>query len=166
MQRLHRLARVGGDAVFDFVPSGGGPVRLALVRGDIDLEPDFHGQRVDLRFGLFREAAGGGFAFGGQCGGGFAVFRGGVIDFGAKAFQNLIAIFDFRKFAGDIFAEGQDLGDRLAVFALEAIEDGEAVFNLGEAVRAGVDALGVIAKAGGDVVNDGARGLRAAARTQ
>ena len=51
MQRLERLAGVGGDAVFDLVPAGGGPVGDLLDGVNGDLEVDLHGERVDLRLG-------------------------------------------------------------------------------------------------------------------
>ena len=155
-ERLERLAGVGGDAVFDRVPAGGGPCGFLIARRDGDLELDLHGERIDLRFGEFGEFGCGGFALGGESGGGFAVFRGGLFEIGAKGFEDFVAVFDFGEFRGDIFPKCNDLGDGLAVFSFEPIDEGKAVFDFGEALGRGVDAFGVVAESGGDIGDGGA----------
>ena len=77
----------------------------------------------------------------------------------AECLQSLVAIFHFSEFAGHFFAKGDDLGDGLAVFALQAIEQGEAVFNFGQPLGRGIDALGVVAERGADIADGGAGGL-------
>ncbi len=75
-----------------------------------------------------------------------------------RVFEDFVAVFDLGQLAGYLFAKGDDLGDGLAVLALEAVEEGEAVFDLGQALGRGVDALGVVAQAGADVADGGAGG--------
>ena len=82
----------------------------------------------------------------------------GLFEIGAKCLEDFVAVFDLRELAGHVFAKCDDLGDGLAVFALEAVEEGQAVFDLGEALGRGVDALGVVAEGGGDVGDGGAGG--------
>ena len=102
---------------------------------DGDLESDLHGERVDLRFGQFGQLGGGGFALG-------AEWRRRRRDrprrlsssSARSVFEDFVAVFDFGQLAAHLFAEGDDLGDGLAVLALEAVEQGEAVFDLGEAL--------------------------------
>ena len=81
---------------------------------------------------------------------------GGFIELRTQCLEHLVAVFDLREFAGDIFAKGDDLGNGFAVFALEAVEEGEAVFDFGEALGGGVDSFGVVAKRGGDIGDGGA----------
>ena len=83
-----------------------------------------------------------------------AVGGGGFSEIFAQDFQDFVAVFYFGELAGDVFAKSDDLSDGLAVFALEAVEEGEAVFNLGQALGAGIDALGVVAQAGGDIADE------------
>ena len=59
---------------------------------------------------------------------------------------------------GYVFSEGDDLVDGVTVLALESVDEGEAVFDFGEALGRGVDAFGVIAECGGDVADGGADG--------
>ena len=132
-------------------------VRSARATATLEVS-DLHGQGVDLGFGELGELGGGGFALGGEGGGGFAVGGGGCFECGAKGFEDFVAVFDFGQLAGYVFAKGDDFGDGLAVFALEAVEEGEAVFDFGEALGGGVDAFGVVAEAGGDVADGGAGG--------
>ena len=123
-----------------------------------DFEFDLHGQGVDLGFGELGQLGGGGFALGGEGGGGFSIFGRGGFEGGAKGFEDFVAVFDFGKLLGYVGAEGYDFVDGLAVFALEAVDEGEAVFDFGEALGGGVDAFGVVAEGGGDVADGGAGG--------
>ncbi len=75
-------------------------------------------------------------ALGAQGCGGCPVGLCGCVEIGAEGFQNLVAVFHFRQFVGYIFGEGDDLGDGVSVLALEAVEQGEAVFDLGQPLRA------------------------------
>ena len=108
------------------------------------------------RFGKFGEFCRGGLALGGKSGGGFLIFRCGSCEIGTKCLQNFVAVFDLGELAGDVFAKSDDLGNGLAIFALEAIEEGEAVFDFGQALGRGVDAFGVVAQRGGDIGDGGA----------
>jgi len=109
-----------------------------------------------LGLGEFGELGRGCPALGGEGGGGFAVGGGGFFEIRAESFENLVAVFDLGELAGDLFAEGDDFGDGLAVFPFESIDQGEAVFNFGEALGRSVDALGVVAERAGNVGDGGA----------
>jgi hypothetical protein len=73
-------------------------------------------------------------------------------------FEDFVAVFNFGQLAGYIFTKSDDLGGGRAVFALEAVEEGQTVFDFGQALGRGVDAFGVVAQAGGDVAECGAGG--------
>jgi hypothetical protein len=77
-QRLQRFSRIGGNAVLDRVQAGGGPSGFRIARGDGDVEANFHGQRVDLRFGKLGELLPGGLALSRKRGRGFAVGLGSL----------------------------------------------------------------------------------------
>ena len=111
-----------------------------------------------MRLGELGEFGGCGLALGGEGGGGLLIFRGGFFEIGAESLEGFVAVFDFRKLAGYVFTKGDDLGDGLAVFSLEPIEQGESIFDFGEALGRGVDALCVIAEAGGYIGDGGAGG--------
>jgi hypothetical protein len=118
---------------------------------DGDLEAGLHGEGVYLSFSQFGEPDGGGIALHGKGAGGGPVGRDRFIEGGSKHFQDFVAVFDLGKLAVDLFAKGDDLGNGLAVLALEAVEEGETVFDFGEALGRGIDSLGLVAEAGADV---------------
>ncbi len=136
------------------------PFQRAIVPGgvDVDFEFDLHCEGVDLGFGQLGQFGGGGFALGCESRGGFAIFRCSRFEGGAEGFQDFVAVFYFGELLGYVFSECDDFGDGLAVFALEAVDEGEAVFDFGEALGGCVDAFGVVAEGGGDVADGGAGG--------
>ena len=125
---------------------------------DGEFEADLHGEGVDLGFGQRGEFGGGGVALGAEGAGGGAVSGGGGGELGAQGLEDFVAVFNLGELAGHVFGEGDDLGDGLAVLALEAVQKREAVFDLGEALGACVDSFGVVAEAGAEVADGGAGG--------
>ena len=63
---FERLSGISGDAVFDFVPAGGGPLGFMVFGYDRNQEADFHGEGIDLGFGKLGELLPGGLAFGSE----------------------------------------------------------------------------------------------------
>ena len=62
VERLHRLAGIGGDVAFDLVPPMGCPAAFCFVGANGDRKLHLHGEVVDLLFDDFLEAVGGGLA--------------------------------------------------------------------------------------------------------
>ncbi len=120
------------------------------------LEADLHGQRVDLGLGQPGQLDGGGLALGAERRGGGAIGRGGLVESLAERLEDFFAVLDLGQLAGRVLAKGDDLGDCLAVLALEAVDQGQAVFYLGQPLGRGVDSLGVVAQAGAEVADGGA----------
>ncbi len=87
-----------------------------------------------LRFGEFGELRGGRFALGGESSGSLLIGLGCLSQRRTQCLEDFVAVFDLGELAAHIVAESDDLGDGFAVFALEAIEQGEAVFDFGEAL--------------------------------
>src|SRR5207245_1211937 len=56
-------------------------------------------------------------------------------------------------------AEGDDLIDGRTVFAFEAVEVGQTIFNFGQMFGRGVDAAGVVAQGGADIFHADAGGF-------
>ena len=104
-----------------------------LFSRDGDFKADPHGEGVDLGFGQPSELGGGRFALGGEGRGRRAICLGCIIERGTKRLQNFVAVFDFSEFGGHVLCKCNDLGDSVAVFALEAVEEGETVFDFDEA---------------------------------
>ena len=133
VQRLHRLAGVGGDAVFHLVPAVRGPRRLCLAVRDRNLETHLHRQRIDLGLGQFGQLGRGGLPLRQISAAAACLIRlRGLTRRCAQRLQNLVAIFDFAQLARHILAEGDDFGHRLAVLAFQPVEQRQAVFNLGQ----------------------------------
>ena len=134
-----------------------GPCGLLLAGGDRDLKLDLHGQGVDLGLGQFGEFGGSGFALGGEGGRRLSCSSAAVFSSSARRVLRISSRSSTSaSLLGNVFAKGNDLGDGVPVFALEAVEEGEAVFDLGEALRRGVDAFGVVAQGGGHIADGGA----------
>ena len=88
----------------------------------------------------------GGFALGGERRGGFLIILRRRIELRTQRFENLVAVFHLGQLARNVFAERDHLGDRLAVLALQPVEQRQAVFNLGQPLGRCVDAFRVIAQ--------------------
>ena len=157
VQRLQGLAGIGGNAVLDFIPAVRSPRALLLMTGNGDFESYFHGEGVDLCLGEVGEL----------CRGAFAVLQ-RVTQRRRDKLPQLCrgsARSDLRissrsstsaNLQRHLVAESDDIGNRLAVFAFQAIEQGEAIFDLSEAFGRSVDSLGVVAQRGAYIANRGA----------
>ena len=127
--------------------------------GNGNLKPHFHGQRIDLRLGELGQLCAGGFALRRKRCGGLLVGVCRLRERRAQRLEGLVAIFHFSQLARHFFAKRDHIGDGLAVLAFQAIEQGEAVFDLRQPLRGGVDALGVVAQRGADIAHSRARRL-------
>ena len=134
VEGLDGLAWIGGDAALDCVPTVRGPGGGGFIGGDGDGEAGLHGEVVDLRFGELLEFLCSGGAVRGDGASGCLIRSIRLFEVRTKCFEDCVAIFDFGELARGFVAEGDDFGEGRTVFALEAIEEGEAIFDVGEAL--------------------------------
>jgi hypothetical protein len=73
--------------------------------------------------------------------------------------QGFVFVFDLVEFARGFGAELDHILKRWAVLALQAIEQGEAVFHFGEVLGRGLNAAGIVAQGCAHVFYADARGF-------
>ena len=81
-------------------------------------------------------------------------------EFLAKLMQNLVAVLDLIQLARNFFTKGDNMIYSLAVLAFQTVHQRQPVLDLSQALRRGVDPLGVIAQHDTRILHRDARGFQ------
>ena len=164
LEWMHGLAGVRRNHKFRLIEAGVSPVALLVRAADFDAKLRLHGQFIDFGFHkflkLFRHLV----AFLRNSASGLQILLRCLGEFRAQFLQDLVFILNFRKLARDFFAQFDDVSKRGPVFAFQAVEQCQPVFDFRKMLGRSFNASGIVAQAGADVFHADACGVESRQR--